>query len=151
MTAQGKGHRGHAYCGRLCLPSFLYDEFQSILGPHAEEFDVLTWCVNQDKAFALDYGIIEEPLSAWRDAFRVELAVKGWSKPPVRTKARYAVTPDPISTPNGSHYVTPCPHPRHCVNTRACCLLQDFESRAGKRTPDSPPPDPDEREPRGER
>jgi len=126
---QGKGHRGHAYCGRLCLPAFLYDEFQTMLGPKASEFDLLTWVIAQDKHFAEEYGVIDEPLTVWRGAFRAELAAKGWTTPRQR----------PVTAGNGSSGFQPiapaCPHNPRCDSPRLCLQnrVQAFHRKHAER------------------
>jgi hypothetical protein len=118
-----KGHRGHAYCGRLCLPHFLYDEFQSCLGPKAEEFDLLVWVTKQDAQFFKDFGLIAEPLTAWREAFRAELMARGWftptrQKPPL-TRLMPSAAPRVVEET--------CPHTPPCHHAMACDVKQRIE------------------------
>ena len=95
----------------------------------------------------MEYGVIAEPLTAWREAFKAEIASRGWYTPKKRTSnAPQRTEPDMKRFSNeSSRYIVPCPHPHPCLNTRACCLLQDVEKIAGRATPKTPPPDPEER------
>jgi len=115
-----------------------------MLGDHRADFDLLAWYPKRDAERQIEGSYCGEPLTWWRESFRAEVASRGWSKPPARTKARCGVTPDPIAAPKESNYITPCPHTRHCLNTRACCLLQDIERRHNKPTLSAPSPDPEE-------
>lgn len=120
-----KPHRGHAFCGSLCVPHFLFDEFQQCLGPRAEEFDLLSWMVNRDKMREHEQGVVEEPLTWWRDAFKAELRARGWTSPKPKPSpiAPRTVSPAaPRVTPQGYRY--PCFHSPPCPNTWSCCQRQ---------------------------
>ncbi len=81
MKKPVKGHHGHAYCGGLCVPHWLNEQFSEQLGAKASEFDLLLWYVERDKRRKLEGTVTEEPLTFWREEFRTELAFRGWLKP----------------------------------------------------------------------
>lgn len=76
-----RGHHGHTYCGGLCVPHFLHEQFAEQLGPRVNEFDLLAWYPRRDAQRKLEMIVIEEPLTWWRDAFKAELGARGWIQP----------------------------------------------------------------------
>lgn len=84
MKKQAKGHHGHTYCGGLCVPHFLHEQFEEQLGPKAQEFDLLAWYPKRDAQRKREMIVIEEPLTWWREALRAEMAFRGWIQPQKR-------------------------------------------------------------------
>lgn len=65
-------HPAHAYCGeRLCLPTFLADEFMGLLGTRGgEREDLIEWAERLDRRMAdADVPITSDVLGFWRREF----------------------------------------------------------------------------------
>jgi hypothetical protein len=117
-------HHHHAYCGDLCVPMFLHEEFNGQLGTRAGEFDLLSWYPKRDSDRQFEQIVVEEPLTWWREAFRAELRARGWVKP------RPAVTPAKPSYHPMVLGAWRCPHTPRCANTTACIAQYLQEQRA---------------------
>lgn len=76
LVAGGAAHRGHAVCGRVCLPTFLCDQFAAALGGADAPVRVRSWAsallrdVREDGA-----PIADAPVDWWRARWREYVSV----------------------------------------------------------------------------
>jgi hypothetical protein len=111
----------------MCMPTFLYQELQECLGSRAEEFDLLVWVTKRDAQRALEGDVTTDAVTWWREAFRAELAARGWTKPKKYRAANSAPPMTPIKSTAGITW--PCPHDPPCVSTWYCGKRQLQEQK----------------------
>lgn len=128
ITRAREGHRRHAFCppngDGFCVPAFLHQEFDAMLGLHGPEFDLLAWYVETDKKRRQEQPTVGDPLAWWRDGLRAEMQRRGWLVP-------RGVLPDRRADPSvrgGS-----CPHlPIRCATISACVERTVREGREAR-------------------
>ena len=64
-----RDHRGHAFCGRKCVPDFLHGEFVSSVGGADPDATVRQFYADVMDGIPADQPIGEEPLKFWRAQF----------------------------------------------------------------------------------
>jgi uncharacterized protein YdaU (DUF1376 family) len=69
--AQSRGHIRHAFCGRMCVPDFLEDEFRRSIGGPAATVNARLETFYQATLASIpdEQPIGEEPVHFWRQAF----------------------------------------------------------------------------------
>jgi hypothetical protein len=123
-----EGHRRHAFCpprgDGFCVPAFLHQEFDAMLGIHGPEFDLLAWYVETDKRRRQEQPTVGDPLAWWRDGLRAEMQRRGWLIPRGVLRDRRA----DATVASGST----CPHPTRCATISACIERTIREGRAAR-------------------
>jgi hypothetical protein len=93
-SARARGHKSHAWCGRVCVPDFLHKEFLRQLGGDVAAAEARLFELFKRTLAAIpdDVPIPETPVKFWRRAFTAAFG------PPRRaaTKGNGAVT-NPVS------------------------------------------------------
>jgi hypothetical protein len=71
LVAEGSAHRGHAVCGRVCLPAFLCEQFVQALGGADAPMRVRSWAVSVLRLVDQSPEIIAlAPVEWWRAQWR---------------------------------------------------------------------------------
>jgi hypothetical protein len=123
-----EGHRRHVYCPAsgdgFCVPEFLHNELQTMLGRRAPEFDLLGWYVDTDTRRRNEQPTVGDPIRWWRDELRTQMQRRGWLIPRGALPDRRA----DATVASGST----CPHPTRCATISACIERTIREGRAAR-------------------
>ena len=111
-------HHGCAAClaSGLCIPRALEEQLEAMLGARAPEFDFQRFYEQADTERLRNRWVIDSVWQFIREAFKVEMALRGWSQP----RPRYGHSGQSVVKQGTLGIVTPCPHAPSCPTTWAC-------------------------------
>lgn len=128
------GHRRHAFCppngDGFCVPGFLHQEFDAMLGLHGPEFNLLAWYVETDQHRRQEQPTVGDPLAWWRDGLRAEMQRRGWLVPRSVLPDRRLMPPPWRPSPPAEAYPWVCPHDPPCPHRAACAVVAARPTKA---------------------